>query len=69
MRLWGDEAFALEDAPDGRDGGNLSKPLTEVVLDRLGTGVVAGSGQLAAQLDDKVASEALGRRSRLSEIA
>ena len=54
VRLGCDEAVFLEDAPDGRDRGQVGELVGEVVVDGLGSGVVAGRRQLAAELDDQL---------------
>jgi hypothetical protein len=47
--LRGDEPSGLQDPPNGRDRGHLGVALGEVVVDRLGPGVVAGVDELLAQ--------------------
>src|ERR1700681_1320148 len=44
LRLGGDEAFALEDPPDGCHRGRLGDFLREVVVDSVRAGIMAGDG-------------------------
>lgn len=53
VRLWGDQAVAPEDAPDGGARWKvLRQACGEVVGDGLRSGVVTGCQQLLAQLED-----------------
>ena len=52
MGLGCDQAMAFEDPPDGGDRGHLLEAASQVVGDAVGTGVVAGSGQLLAERQD-----------------
>jgi hypothetical protein len=53
VRLRGDQALALENPPDRGHRGQGLNALGEVVLEGLRTGVVAGCGQLLAELKDR----------------
>jgi hypothetical protein len=52
VRLRGDEAFALEDAPDGRQRGHSVDLADEVVGDGVGPGVVTGGDELLTKLEN-----------------
>jgi hypothetical protein len=51
VRLRGDQALALEDAPDGDPRRRVGKATAQVMEDGLRTGVESGRGELLAQLD------------------
>lgn len=54
VRLRGDQALALENAPDRDSRWGLFETAAEVVEDGLGTGVEPGRRELGAELEDGV---------------